>query len=401
MALTAALPAWAALPREWSTAQPIVLPELSAPRFVYLPLDEAALTVKELSEYRIAGPDRAETPYRMVLEEGQTEAKTLPARLLAQTSRSKNEARIELDLGDGASYANRVELTLAGNNFRCIAFAEASADRKTWWELAGDEIVYRYEGKFVKTWVAVPPHEGRFLRITLTLLQGKMPKLTGAQVVYRLPIPRRLIALPAEMTRRDDTRTKRTLLGFDLGGPIRDIVAAKFVIGAESYDRPVTVEASADGKDYELVSGATLRRVAGKGGDSLEFYVSSARYLRIGLDNGDDRPFDTIKASLWRTRRGLMFYAYPEKKYELWYGRANTPTPDYDIQRLPLIIPPAKLPQASLGPAYRQAVNPPPPPPWSERHRAVFWVILVVVLALLGLLVVRTMRSVKTGDRAT
>jgi hypothetical protein len=96
-------------------------------------------------------------------------------------------------------------------------------------------------------------------------------------------------------------------------------------------------------------------------------------------------------------RRGLVFSADPAQRYDLWYGRADARQPEYEIQRLPLATPPARLPLATLGPARRLPVKPPPPPPWSEQHPVLFWAALSGVVVLLMLAIVRAMRSVKTA----
>jgi hypothetical protein len=102
------------------------------------------------------------------------------------------------------------------------------------------------------------------------------------------------------------------------------------------------------------------------------------------------------QVTLYRLRRGLIFNAEPDGKYELWYGRNNAPQPQYDIAHLPLPTAPAKLPQAALGPQQILPLKPPPPPPWSERYPGLFWAILFLILIFMGILVLWAMRKEKS-----
>jgi hypothetical protein len=397
-AVVAALPAQADLPRgEWRTTRPITLPRMSAPGLVGLPLDAEALAVKSLSEYRVVGDGRAEVPYRMVLEEGQKETGTFPVVLMSQGILGGQQLQATAHLDAAAPPANRVQLRLRGDNFRCRARVEGSRDRAQWWLLTKDGLVYRHEGSFERTQVAMPVNDYRFLRVTLSRLEGKLPTLEGVVVGAEVTIPRRLVTVPATLSRREDGRRHRTVFTVDIGRLSRDLAELQFEVKETTFDRPVTIEAAQAGRKYEWVGGGAVRRVAAGQKVTVPLPVRDARRLRIYVLNGDDRPLSVRGITLRRVRRGLVFSADPAHTYELWYGRPDAPWPNYEIQRLPLITPPAQLASAALGEAHTLPVKPPPPPPWSERHRAVFWGVLTVVIVLLGVLIVRAMRGVKAS----
>jgi hypothetical protein len=387
---------------DWETARPIILPEISAPGLVYLPLDEAALAVESLAEYRIMLNGRTAVPYRMVLEQGETQARTLEGRVLSKGTLDKKKAQILLDFRREAHLANRLDLVLKGDNFRCLAEVEQSNDQRTWWLLEDEEIIYRHEGRFEDISISLPPHDKRFLRITLSLIQGKLPEIEGVRVISEFTIPRQLVEVPAKMRLRQDKRNQRTLLDFDIGRLSRDLAEAEFSIEEAAFDRPVEVKAAWSEYDFFSVGGGDLRRLKADEKVILPLQVPQAQRLQIIIYNGDDAPLTISKVTLKRLRRGLVFSADPQAKYELWYGRPEAEQPDYEIQRLPMETAIASLPAASLGRAARLPAKPSPPPPWSEKHPALFWVTLALVLLLLGLLVLRSMRGVKPepGRRA-
>jgi hypothetical protein len=397
----AGLPAAGDLPaREWGIARPVVLPAMAAPGLVYLPVDKDALAgVRSLSEYRVVRGGREEVAYRMVLEEGGTETRTLAAKVVSKATLKKAQAQITLDLGREGPLASRVDLILRGDNFRSRAGVEGSLDQSQWWLLAGQGIVYRHESRFQQTWVAVPAGRHRFLRITLQRSQGELPEIEGARVVSVTEIPRRLVAVAATFSRREDSRKHLTVLGLDLGRLSRDLAEARFEVQEPTFDRPVEIESASGGPaksgGYELYWNGTLQRLAAGKAVVLPLGISAARRLRISILNGDDRPLTIRRVTVWRVRRGLVFSADPMRKYELWYGRPNAPQPVYEIQRLPMTTALAKLPLARLGPGQKLPVRPPPPPPWSEQHRGLFWIVLAAVLALLAIVILRAMRGVR------
>ena len=400
----AAARAQADLPRgEWRTARAIVLPHLAGAGLVYLVLDDEALAgVKSLSEYRIVRDGRTEVPYRMIEETGRAETHDLPVKVLARGRLEEKQAQITFDLGTGGVPANRIVLSLTGDNFRCKAQVEGSRDGQQWWSLGGPSIVYRHEGRFEKTRVNLPANEYRFLRVTLSRLEGKLPGIEGASAYCQVTVQRRLVQVPVTLSRRERRRERRTLLCLNAGKTTRDLAEAKFEVAEPTFDRQMSIEyfarkgVSQPGYDYGYGASATLRRLTA--GKAVVVPLESGGVQRVcfSIYNGDDRPLTIEKVTLYRVRRGLAFSADPARKYALWYGRPGAPEPSYEIQRLPMAREAASLSLASLGPARKLPLKPPPPPPWSEQHRALFWVILVGVIVLLAVIIVRAMRS--AGD---
>jgi len=383
---------------EWRIARPITVPKMSAAGLIYLPLDDKALGITSLSEYRVVRDGRAEVPYKMVVEQGQTETRIIPTRVLSRGILPKEQAQVLVDLGPSAPPANQVRLQLRGDNFRSRVRVEGSRDGNRWWLLTGG-LVYRHEGRFEKTRVAIPANNYRFFRITLSRLEGKLPAVERIESASEVTIPRGLVAVPAALSRREEKRDHRTRLDLRMALLTCDLAEARFDIGEPIFDRPVTIEAS--GKGYYWSSEARMRRLAaGKPVAVPLGGVPRARRLRLLIANGDDRPLTIRGVTLWRVRRGLVFSADPAHVYELWYGRRNAAEPVYDIQRLPVTTPLAKLPVAALGRERKLPPKPPPPPPWSEQHRALFWTVLAAVIVLLGIVILRAMRSARQAPPA-
>jgi hypothetical protein len=403
LAILSPLAAYADLPKgEWATARPVQLPRMTAPGLVYLPLDEAALAAASLSEYRIARNRREEIPYRMVREEGQTETQSIPGKVFYQGKLGGRITQVIVDFASETPPTNKISLQLKGNNFRCQAKVEGSNDQKQWWLLDDKGLVYRHEGKYAKIALLLPRLQYRYLRITLGLLEGTLPQIAGVQAESQLTTPRKLVITPARVVQKQAKTDSATILDFDLGRLSRDLTEAEFVIGEDAFDRPVDIELSevnpaTNKEEFYSAAESRLRRLSAKQKVILPLSLPDTRRFRVVITNGNDRPLTIKQVELYRIRRGLIFRADTTGTYELWYGRKDAPQPEYDIARLPLPSAPANLPQARLGPQQAQALNPPPPPPWTERHPGLFWSILLLVLAFMGVLILRAMRKEKPG----
>ncbi len=386
---------------EWRVARPIILPAPRASGPVYLPLDEEALAgARHVLDYRIARGGRVETPYRMVLEQGETQVEEIPASITSRATLGDEKTQIILDYGSQPKRGTAADFILPIADFRVRVEIEASSDQQEWWGLSRDAILFHDRGA-QQSRVALPPHQFRYLRFTLVRLEGKLPEIEGIRLLKEVAMPRRLVEVAAKLSRREDTRNRTTVVELDLGKVGWDLAEARFEVEEASFDRAAIVEIGAlaqgeeGGWEYRWATTHRLRRLSAGKQVTLPLDIAQAARLRISIHNGDDAPLTITRITLWRVRRGLLFAADPSHQYELWYGNPKAAEPDYDIARLPLDTPASKLPQASLGEPRKMALKPPPPPPWSDQHPIIFWAVLAAILVLLAIVIVRAMRAVK------
>ena len=110
----------------------------------------------------------------------------------------------------------------------------------------------------------------------------------------------------------------------------------------------------------------------------------------ITIENGDDAPVRMDSVRLEMLQRRLCFEAGGAAAYTLFYGDAALSAPSYDYAKLS--TPEADATVATLGP---EEANPtfqdrPDERPFTEKHPALLWAALVAVIALLGLIAVRS-----------
>jgi hypothetical protein len=112
----------------------------------------------------------------------------------------------------------------------------------------------------------------------------------------------------------------------------------------------------------------------------------------VSIKNGDDAPIQLKSAQLQVLERSLCFDAEEQGSYLLYYGDAALGAPSYDYSKL--FSPQANAAQIAASP---EQVNPtyqprPDSRPFTEKHPALLWVALAGVIALLGVIAVRSAR---------
>jgi hypothetical protein len=115
--------------------------------------------------------------------------------------------------------------------------------------------------------------------------------------------------------------------------------------------------------------------------------------LKITVDNGDNPPLAISGVQLLSVERRVYFDPQGKSLLKLYYGDAKLPFPVYDYARFFKADPAAA--KAELGPgshnsAYRGR---PDDRPWSERHKAVMWLAMILAVIVLAGLAVRGLKA--------
>ena len=131
--------------------------------------------------------------------------------------------------------------------------------------------------------------------------------------------------------------------------------------------------------------------------DAPESAFSAESVWNINVDNGDDRPVEFRSVRLEMLERTLCFDAAAGAAYTLYYGDDALSAPRYDYARL--FAYEANAPRAALGAEKKNAAFHPRPDerPFTEQHPALLWVALIVVVALLGLIALRTAKRTQNA----
>lgn len=132
--------------------------------------------------------------------------------------------------------------------------------------------------------------------------------------------------------------------------------------------------------------------------DALAVFGSPTRWT-VTVHNGDDAPvrFTSVQAQM--LQRSLCFEAAAGAAYTLYYGDRALAAPRYDYASWF-----ARQPNAVVGTLGAEAANPsyeprPDARPFTERHPALLWIVLVVVVLGLGAVALRSGRRVNQNPQ--
>jgi len=163
-----------------------------------------------------------------------------------------------------------------------------------------------------------------------------------------------------------------------------------------NFRRTVSIE---DAKGVQL-GGGDITRVRVTRGSTLvtneELAINMAGGsgpITLSVDNGDNPPLAITSAQPTTLERRIYFDPQGKSVLKLYYGDQNLPAPIYDYARF---FHAEALPsQAQLGPDSQnpQYAGRPDQRPWSERHVAILWAAMLLVVLALGGLAVRGLRA--------
>jgi hypothetical protein len=110
----------------------------------------------------------------------------------------------------------------------------------------------------------------------------------------------------------------------------------------------------------------------------------------ITIENGDDAPLKFESVRLQMLQRKLCFEAAPSAHYDLYYGDPALSSPRYDYATL--FAPQPNATQINANPDQPNPAWQPRPDdrPFTEKHPWLLWAALIGVIALLGLVALRT-----------
>jgi hypothetical protein len=403
--------------KHWSHFREIELPAIQdddASDLVRVALPEELFKEARtnLADLRVVDANGRHVGY-VVFDRGRgPEAEWRPTELLDVGFVAGEYTQVVADTGEGDVLHNRVEVTLptADEEFFTWVEVAASQDLDTWRVVRDKAPLYRFRQKGFGRTVSVhyPRTRDRWLR--LRLLDGDQ-----AIAVERLRVAER-VEDESELVdiRRSLVRSLESAEGeswWEPAGrlPAVPIAAARVETTSEAFHRPVKVSVSEDGKIWRQVGeGQIYRYPADESGSgeppaedeptmtrqSLQVDVrnTAAPFWRVTVLDRDDPPIADLSVVLLQNRRYVVFRAAAGGAYRLAYGNRLARAPEYEIADLTSRDALATARLAELGDeqandAWTSSE------PFTERHPALMWAMLILAIAVLGGLALRSLRS--------
>lgn len=155
-----------------------------------------------------------------------------------------------------------------------------------------------------------------------------------------------------------------------------------------------------DASDHRYGGGEITRVRMNRGGatvvsEEMDVPIGgrSSGQLKITVDNGDNPPLSISGVELLSVERRVYFDPQSKSVLKLYYGDDKLDAPVYDYARFFKADPAAARAELGAG-AHNEAYRGRPDDrPWSERHKAVLWVTMLLAVIVLSALAIRGLKA--------
>ena len=314
---------------------------------------------------------------------------------------------------EGANFRRRVEVEGSNDNIdfltlmkKCYVFA-----------VPDNGGVRRFSS------IKLPRNDFRYLRITVypdgieTVTVSKVLAFRKKDVV----MPREAVEM-VQMDYQEDKEKQVSTLVYDMQFKNLPLSEIELDIADDSFYRYVTIE----GRDQSMrqveirgednrkrfrevevpwrnITSSTIYKYETKGGEYCIFNTISIgrksvpRYIRIKIKNYDDEPLSIISTQGQMLPHTLLFPRPIDNKCSVYIGCNNIGAPQYDLQHT--------LPQpenvkaccaniTNMQPNHLLGTASGPVIPWTEKHKVIFWLVLVATVLVLVVIIVKSLKSI-------
>jgi hypothetical protein len=266
-----------------------------------------------------------------------------------------------LDLGPKRRTYDRIELQIPTTNFVGRVTVFGSDSRNGRFTRLSSTGIYDIAGaeSARSTTAVVPPSDFRYLSLRATGAK----RINGA-TVSGAGDRQRLVRRDHIVISGPGPSQGESVFVLDFGVPDVPVTElAFFLVGraaARAYERPIRIEGSNDGEDYELLTRARVFRFPGSRSAPVSFR-SRFRYLRVTIENGDDRPLRGVRLDTFAPSQAILLEPGHERPFRLLYGGPEVQAPNYEFARIPAPEPGTFVAPDQLGvERLNRAFEPPP-----------------------------------------
>ena len=339
---------------------------------------------------------KAQVQYALSEQRGGTSSQEEPAKILNLGSVG-GHTEFDLDIGQIAEY-DRIRLQFDAKNFVVTASAAGSNELggKSATQLPSSTLYdFTREELGSNSLLKLPPSSFRYLHVKLS--GGISPQQIKGATVYNLQETK------ANWTRvgscgAPSQKPRATVITCE--SPLRvPVERIRFQVdpGQVNFRRAVVLSDSTG--RYE--GGGEITRVrlnrAGTTVVSEEMDVETAGQssgrLTITVDNGDNPPLAIAAVQLLSVERRVYFDPHEKSSLMLYYGDDKLDSPVYDYARFFHADPAAARAELGQGMHNQAYSGRPDDRPWSERHKAVLWLAMLLAVIVLAALAIRGLRA--------
>jgi len=382
----------------------------------------------DLADIRLIDGDERQIPYILAREEDTAETVKCSPTILNRSTDAAGNALLTLDFG-GQTIKNCIEVETSGNNFRRAVKVEGSNDNVQFFTVVERAYVFAVSGgdyhRFSK--IDLPSNDYRYLRICVNPMAAEEEKIAINQAsvskVERKTAQRQVVEM-IQTEHSEDEKTSSSAYIYDLKYRHLPIVEIELDVGEPAFYRCVTIlgrdaatrKVKIDSEDsrqrftevevpWNMVTTDAIYRYVGPAGEERQHLVlpvrtgGSYRYLKVVVNNYDDQPITIRSASAKMIRHRVVFPAAADKSLRVYVGCESAGHPRYDLARRIGKVDEVKTTTAGIAaltenPLFRKTAE--GQKPWTEQHRILLLVVLSAVVLVLGVFMVKSLKSIQS-----
>jgi hypothetical protein len=257
-----------------------------------------------------------------------------------------------------------------------------------------------------KTDIDFPANTARYFKVVIGEGDEGAVAISGATVYGDISVssPTYTKKVPVSVYNNPDRKT--TEITADLGSEGYLTHAITLEAADRNYNRRAVIEVSNDKTNWTYIgqgSISNIRTSLFEGfSNRIDYAEQNARYIRASIVNDDNQPIEIEgTATIEGPVISAIFETRPGETYSLYYGNPSANAPTYDIARIASYIEENKIPVATLAPeVVNSAYIAPKGPtvPFTESHKWLLNVLLVLVVFVIGFSVVVHLRNYKKDE---
>jgi hypothetical protein len=335
--------------------------------------------------------------YALSEQRGGTSSQEAAAKIL-NLGKVSGRTEFDLDMGQSSEY-DRVRLNLDAKDFVATASVAGSNELGvTSATQSPPSTLYDFSREQLgsSSLLKLPPSSFRYLHVKLSA--GISPQQVKGATVYNLQETNAVwtsvgsCSAPSQM--------ERTTVITCISPPRVPVNRIRFRVDPKQVNFRRAVMLS-DASDQRYGTGGEITRVRMNRGattvvsedTNVPVGGQNSGHLKITVDNADNPPLAISGVELLSVERRVYFDPQGKSLLKLYYGDYKLDPPVYDYARFFKADPAAA--RTELGPgAHNEAYRGRPDDrPWSERHKAVLWLAMVLAVVVLAALAVRGLKA--------
>jgi hypothetical protein len=371
----------------------------AAGRQNYIVIDEEIWnhTRKDLADIRLYDLHGTQIPYVLNEQRGGIFSEEQPANVL-NLGAIKGHTEFDVAAGEIAEY-DRIRLQLDAKDFVSTASVEGTnALGQARGIRLGSFTLYDFsrENLGSNSVLALPRTSFRYLHLRLS--SGVLPKQVKGATIYDLQ-EKQSAWTDVGACQPSEQKEHSTIFRCDVSAKVPlERILFQVTPGQVNFRRSVSVT---DEHGGQVASGEISRIRMNRAGTTVTSEDQSVKVipgqdserLTVTVDNGDDPSltFDSVQPQ--SIERRLYFEPRNETALTLYYGDEKLTAPVYDYAKFFKADPVAV--KAALGSGTHNQVyaGRPDDRPWSERHRSLLWLAMIVAVGVLAALAVRGLKT--------